>query len=486
MKSANHCVILIIAAVAVAVAVGAAVAEAKQTPYRRSFINPYPRFKFYSDGVDPGQPLFLTPLINNASLPKEQVQKMARVTGSQFHGVESYSGYLTVDKGFNSNMFFWYFPSERDPDYAPVVLWLQGGPGASSLFGLFTENGPLQLEGQGKLQKRNYTWSKTHNLIYIDNPVGTGFSFTDKDEGYAKNERDVGRNLHEAVMQLYELFGWSNSSGFWVTGESYAGKYVPALAYHIHKVQNAIDTRVYIPLKGVAIGNGLSDPIHQLKYGDYLYQLGLIDDNGLIQFQEAEKKGATCIEKRDMECAFDVFDSLINGDMTNGSIFSNLTGYSWYYNYLLTQPDPSDANLGDFLQAGATRRAIHVGNMPFHDLDQENKVEIHLKKDVMDSVAPWIAELLQFYTVCIYSGQLDIIVAYPLTRNYLKQLKFPGSEKYKIAPREIWRIDGEVAGYVKHAGHLVEIMIRNAGHMAPHDQPKWLYEMINHLTHYKH
>lgn len=99
---------------------------------------------------------------------------------------------------------------------------------------------------------RNYTWSKTHNLIFIDNPVGTGFSFTDSDAGYAKNEIDVGRNLHEAMQQLYELFDWSSSSGFWITGESYAGKYVPALAYQIYKSKNA---RVEIPLKGVAIGN---------------------------------------------------------------------------------------------------------------------------------------------------------------------------------------------------------------------------------------
>ncbi|XP_023168261.1 venom serine carboxypeptidase [Drosophila hydei] len=477
MKNAIHCVLLIIAA--------AAAVAAADRPYRNSFVNPYPRFKYFNDGVDPGEPLFLTPFIESGKVPMDQVRQMARVSGSQFHNVESYSGYLTVDKAYNSNMFFWYFPSETDPNYAPVVLWLQGGPGASSLFGLFTENGPLQLYSEGKLQKRNYTWSKTHNLIYIDNPVGTGFSFTDNDDGYARNEKDVGRNLHEAVMQLYELFGWGTSSGFWVTGESYAGKYVPALAYHIHKVQNSIEARVIIPLKGVAIGNGLSDPLHQLKYGDYLYQLGLIDDNGLVQFHTAEQKGAECIEKRDMSGAFEIFDSLINGDLTNGSIFSNLTGYNWYYNYLNTQPDAADANLGKFLQSGATRRAIHVGNKPFHDLDKENKVELHLKEDVMDSVAPWIAELLNTYTVCIYSGQLDIIVAYPLTRNYLKKLKFRDSEKYKIAPREIWRIDGEVAGYVKHAGHLVEIMIRNAGHMAPHDQPKWLYEMINHLTHYK-
>ncbi|XP_067625747.1 elongation factor 1-gamma-like [Eurosta solidaginis] len=93
------------------------------------------------------------------------------------------------------------------------------------MFGLFIENGLFEFDARGHLQKRNYTWSRTHNLIYIDNPVGTGFSFTGSDDGYAGNEKDVGRNLHEAVMQLYELFECRNSSGFWITGESYAGTF---------------------------------------------------------------------------------------------------------------------------------------------------------------------------------------------------------------------------------------------------------------------
>lgn len=484
MKSANHAV-LAVAMLSITIFLLLKDCEAKSRPkFRNSFINPYPRFEAFHDGGDPGEPLFLTPLINNPKISRKDIQEKAKVVGTQYHGVKSYAGYLTVDPKFNSNMFFWYFPAENNTNYAPVVLWLQGGPGASSLFGLFTENGPFEFDNHGKLQLRNYTWSKTHNLIFIDNPVGTGFSFTDSDQGYARNEKDVGHNLHEAMQQLYELFEWNDLGGFWITGESYAGKYVPALAYHIHIMQNSIDTRVTIPLKGVAIGNGLSDPIHQLKYGDYLYQLGLIDDLGLQQFHEEEAKGVNCIKKHDMDCAFDVFDNLLNGDLVNGSLFTNLTGYNYYYNYLHTKGDNYGQIMGDFLQSSLTRRSIHVGNKTFHDLDTENKVEIFLKRDVMDTVAPWISELLKGYIVCIYNGQLDIIVAYPLTRNYLNKLKFDDADIYKTANRRIWRIDDEIAGYAKHAGNLIEIMVRNAGHMAPTDQPKWMFHLIHHLTHY--
>lgn len=93
----------------------------------------------------------------------------------------------------------------------------------------------------------------------------------------------------------------------------------------------------------------------------------------------------------------------------------------------------------------------------------ENKVENHLKLDVMDSVASWVAELLSYYPILIYNGQLDIIVAYPLTENYLKHLNFTGAAQYKGAPRYIWRVENEIAGYAKHGGNLTEVIVRNAG-----------------------
>lgn len=87
--------------------------------------------------------------------------------------VESYSGYLTVDEEHGSNMFFWFFPSAKDKADAPVLLWLQGGPGASSLQGVFNINGPFsayKCEGS-MLKLRDHAWTNTHSVLYVDNPV---------------------------------------------------------------------------------------------------------------------------------------------------------------------------------------------------------------------------------------------------------------------------------------------------------------------------
>lgn len=235
---------------------------------------------FEIDG-DAGQPLFLTPLIEKKLIKEAQVA--AKVNFSEFQDVESYSGFLTVNKVFNSNLFFWFFPAVANVSNLPVILWLQGGPGSSSMFGLFAENGPLQIEN-GTVTLRDHSWTRTHSVLYIDNPVGNGFSFTEG--GYAQNQTKVGEDLYHALKQFFLLFPDLQKNDFYVTGESYAGKYVPAVSHAIHEHNEKSEFK--INLKGLAIGNGLCDPEHQLIYGKYLYQLGLIDSQQEAEFDKWE------------------------------------------------------------------------------------------------------------------------------------------------------------------------------------------------------
>lgn len=137
----------------------------------RLFTNPYPKIQTFRDDGDPGEPLFLTPLIKANKIKEAQAASFVNDT-EVLQFAESYSGYLTVNETCDSNLFFWYFKAKVNPDSAPLVLWLQGGPGASSMFGLFTENGPFSVSKKLKLIKRPYSWHLNHHLIYIDNPVG--------------------------------------------------------------------------------------------------------------------------------------------------------------------------------------------------------------------------------------------------------------------------------------------------------------------------
>ncbi|KAI8441733.1 hypothetical protein MSG28_005433 [Choristoneura fumiferana] len=150
------------------------------------------------------------------------------------------------------------------------------------------------------------------------------------------------------------------------------------------------------------------------------------------------------------------------------------------YNYMYLKTR-QDADFGSLIQQSAFRKAIHVGEQPFHEFSFE--ADVALSDDVLHSIAPWIAELLDHYSVVIYNGQLDIIVAYPLTVNFLRNLKFSGADEYARAERHAWMVGDEVAGYVKQAGRLTELLVRNAGHMVPADQPAWAWDMITRITH---
>lgn len=140
-----------------------------------------------------------------------------------------------------------------------------------------------------------------------------------------------------------------------------------------------------------------------------------------------------------------------------------------------------------YLQQTIIRGALHVGQRPFNN---NSMVEHHLINDVMQSVSPWLAELLEAgqYRVLLYSGQLDVIVPYPGTMRMAQSLKWSGAEKFHNATRTIWRVEWqdnnstEVAGYATTSGPLTVLLVRDAGHMVPADQPIWALDLINRFT----
>ncbi|XP_051872859.1 probable serine carboxypeptidase CPVL isoform X2 [Pristis pectinata] len=386
-------------------------------------------------GVDPGKPLFLTPYLESGQV--EKARELSLVGPLDGPVVKSYSGYLTVNKTHNSNLFFWFFPAQTCPENAPVLLWLQGGPGGSSMFGLFVEHGPYVVTKDLTLKARKFPWTSKYSMLYIDNPVGTGFSFTDKTDGYAQNEDDVGRDLYSALIQFFQIFYEYQKNDFYATGESYAGKYVPAIGYYIHI--NNPTAKVKINFKGIAIGDGFCDP-------------------------EV------------------VFDTMLNGDMIGyPSFFENVTGCTNYYNYLQCTEPPDQSYFMGYLSRAEVRKSIHVGNLTFHD---GSEVEQYLLKDIMQSVKPWLTILMNNYRVLMYSGQLDIIVAAPLTERILLTVPWSKAEEYKKADRHFWFVnpgDKEVAGYVRKVGEFYQVIIRNGGHILPYDQPESSFEMIDHF-----
>jgi hypothetical protein len=116
-----------------------------------------------------------------------------------------HSGFVTVDAASDAHMFYWLFESLGEPAKDPLVVWLQGGPGGSSLFGLFVENGPYKSSDDGATLARNpHSWHSNMTMLFVDNPVGVGFSHTNSTERYCKDEDCVGRDMVTFLKAFYE------------------------------------------------------------------------------------------------------------------------------------------------------------------------------------------------------------------------------------------------------------------------------------------
>jgi len=181
--------------------------------------------------------------------------------------------------GPGAEYFYWLTPARSGNASAPLLVWLNGGPGASSIIGLFRELGPFTIADDGTIGEREFSWNEEFHVVFVDQPAGTGLSVATSEVGYANNQTDVGDRFVLFLQAFYAKYPSLRRNELWLTGESYAGKYLPAIANAI------IDQRLHlgvaaapIPLKGVAIGNGLTRPREMtLSVPDSYYAVGLLD-----------------------------------------------------------------------------------------------------------------------------------------------------------------------------------------------------------------
>ncbi len=141
----------------------------------------------------------------------------------------------TIPLGDRGDLFYWLFKSRTDPNTDPLVFWLTGGPGCASEVALFTENGPFTVDPVTlELITNPYSWNNNSNIVFIDQPRGTGFS-TVKDFKYVITENQVAKDFYEFLVKFLEIYPEYKGRDLFITGESYAGHYIPRISSYIVK-----------------------------------------------------------------------------------------------------------------------------------------------------------------------------------------------------------------------------------------------------------
>jgi carboxypeptidase C (cathepsin A) len=186
------------------------------------------------------------------------------------------SGYINVDEAKGKNLFYWLVTSDLVSEVTldqrkdiPLMLWLTGGPGCSSMYALLRENGPCLILHGEKTIPNPYSWSRVAHVIWIDQPAGVGFSYQDESTAPVGNEEEVSKDVDKFLQLFFADHPELAHNPFFLAGESYAGHFIPAIATHIlthnalrddiHKRKPELAGRLKVNLKGVSIGNGDTD-----------------------------------------------------------------------------------------------------------------------------------------------------------------------------------------------------------------------------------
>uniref|UniRef100_A0A6P4DW19 Carboxypeptidase n=1 Tax=Drosophila rhopaloa TaxID=1041015 RepID=A0A6P4DW19_DRORH len=242
-------------------------------------------------------------------------------------------GYVDVREG--AHMFYWlYYTTANVRSYTerPLVLWLQGGPGgSSSALGNFVELGPVDIKGA----PREGNWVQHVNVLFIDSPVGSGFSYADNTSLLVTNNDELIDDLMTFMLHFYKSHTEFKNVPLHIFSESYGGKVAPALAIKLEKAMNAGELARPGILKSVTIGNPWISTRHICReHSKYLFVNGLIDEDGVAEIDAQEEKILSALKNHEFEKATDEYLAWFD-------IMQELTGGIYVYN-TQTHIDPSE------------------------------------------------------------------------------------------------------------------------------------------------
>ncbi|KAM0922244.1 hypothetical protein ACQ4PT_006294 [Festuca glaucescens] len=213
---------------------------------------------------------------------QQAADRVGRLPGQPAVPFQQYAGYVTVNESHGRALFYWFFEAVADAPKKPLVLWLNGGPGCSSIgYGEAEELGPFLVhKGKPELKWNHYSWNREANLMFLESPVGVGFSYTNTSSDLKKlGDKITADDAYIFLLNWFKRFPQYKSHEFYIAGESYAGHYVPQLSEKIFDGNKQGPKENHINFKGFMIGNALmDDETDQMGMIEYAWDHAVISD----------------------------------------------------------------------------------------------------------------------------------------------------------------------------------------------------------------
>jgi len=416
-----------------------------------------------------------------------------------------YSGYIEVDPAHGRRLFYWFVESQRSPQDDKLVLWLNGGPGCSSLAGLLTEHGPFRVNPDGETLSENpNSWNRVANVIYLESPAGVGFSYSEDKEDYNVGDLRTANDSYTFLQGFMSEFPEYVGRQLWITGESYGGHYVPELAARIIAGNDdLLDGYVHLNIEGFMAGNPWTFmPIDNYGAVFYWWTHALISDftfyginstcnytdNG--PFQESQQSACNYyMNNATQEMGnINIYDMYVDVCTSSRSkkIVHQLAKAGSIAHQVMdnienaeSQIDPpyqpcSDELTGVYLNLPDVQAALHVDSKNFTWYECSPILNYNYS-DVEKSVLPLYDQFLkEDITILVYSGDVDAIVPYGGTRQWVANLN-----RAVLSPWKPYIVDQQVGGYYTVYEGFTFATVRNAGHMVPETQPERAYHMFS-------
>ncbi|TKY62726.1 Serine carboxypeptidase 45 [Spatholobus suberectus] len=417
-----------------------------------------------------------------SSLP--EADKISNLPGQPQVKFQQYSGYITVDDQHQRALFYYFVEAEEDPASKPLVLWLNGGPGCSSIgVGAFAEHGPFRASDNNILEKNDYSWNKEANVLYLESPAGVGFSYSSNRSFYDIVTDEITARDNLVFLQRWFIkFPEYSNNDFFITGESYGGHYVPQLA------QLIVQTKTKFNLKGIAIGNPLLEFNTDFNSrSEFFWSHGLISD--------------ATYEDLTRVCNYSSIRRLINNgnlrgvcETVNNRLSTEVSNYIDVYDvtldvclssvnqqaYVLNQLQDTqkiDVCVGDktttYLNRKEVQESLHANLVGVTKWSTCSEVLHYDYQNLEIPTIPILGSLVKSgIRVLVYSGDQDSVIPLMSSRSLVnglaKEIRLNTTVTYRA-----WFEEKQVAGWTQVYGDvLAYATIRGASHEAPFSQPQ--------------
>ncbi|KAL8807085.1 MAG: hypothetical protein Q9182_000918 [Xanthomendoza sp. 2 TL-2023] len=449
-----------------------------------------------------------------------------KVNGSSLFGVdfdfpESYAGLLPNGPSGNSSLFFWFFPGTPIDSLVnlPITIWLNGGPGCSSLGGLLLENGPfLWQPGTYEPIENPWAWTQLTNMVWVDQPAGTGFS---PGPASVDDEIDVANQFNDFWRNFVTTFNLQNYAVI-LTGESYAGQYIPYIA---ENMLNRSDP-TYYNLRGIQINDPVINELDTLAQApavmyvnEYSNIFGLNDTFMADINQRAKTCGYTDFMNSSLQFpptgplrtaptsetdGCDVWDSIVTAAYYVNPCFSvyHITDFCPYLYDVLGFPSLNPGPINYFNRSDV-QAALHVPPTDYSVCSEYNF--LRPDKSVPSGLGPLPRVIEALNNTIIAHGMLDFILIANGTLATIQNMTWNGAQGFQTAPssrknffvpyhrglREVAEgvatvpfVEDAGAGYLGTAHTergLTFVTVDLAGHMIPFSSPGAAFRQLEFL-----